>query len=142
MPVTGSPTTTCTVNENPSRDAIGATSNPTDGVPSPSVNIVGSSASADGIEQERHLEEPPPLWNPSRGEAPITNGAFGCALRNSADGNDSLTNSGRSMSGISPVRVMSDEAGVTLTVPGSSVEISIVEPVETSELSDPRLIAT
>ena len=58
------------------------------------------------------------------------------------DGSDRRENSGRLASGMSPARVMSEPAGVTLTDPGVEVEISIVEPVETSELSEPRLIAT
>src|SRR5262245_13627974 len=61
---------------------------------------------------------------------------------NRTEGYDSLTNSGRSISGIKPVRVMSELGGVALTDPGVSVAISTVDPVETRELSDPLLIAT
>src|SRR5262245_55260905 len=41
-----------------------------------------------------------------------------------------------------PVLASSDEAGVTLTEPGVRLAISIVDPVETRDDSDPRLIAT
>ena len=100
----------------------------------------GSSASATG--PSRNGISNVPVANPSRGDAPITKGAFGCAARKSAAGNESLMNSGKSMFGIRPVRAMSDDGGLTLTEPGVSVELSTVEPVETRELRDPRLIAT
>src|SRR5436853_3842548 len=46
------------------------------------------------------------------------------------------------MFGITPPRVCTEPAGVTLIEPGVSSAISIVEPVDTSELRDPRLRPT
>src|SRR5436190_5349171 len=53
-----------------------------------------------------------------------------------------LANSGRIRSGMRPPREVTDPAGVTLIEPGARFAISIVEVVETSELSDPLLSAT
>src|SRR5437868_6056401 len=46
------------------------------------------------------------------------------------------------MFGMIPPRDWTEPAGVTFIDPGTSCAISIVEPVETSELSEPRLNPT
>ena len=76
VPEVGSITTTWTVNENPRSNEIGETVNATVARPRGSVSIGGSWASAMGSSRNviSHEEE---VWNASRGDARITNGAFG-----------------------------------------------------------------
>src|SRR5436853_6549771 len=76
------------------------------------------------------------------GEATGTYTPFGNASTTSTCGWPIDANLGAVMFGISPPRVSSDPAGVTLTEPGVRSAISIAEPVATSEVSEPLLRPT